>query len=354
MSALLVYNYTVDREMQRVLNMPSPDRKQYATAMEELFKEWQEAADESGDEEFKQALDELRPLRERLTRENAPAAEMLADLNRVEEKLAAARTKLEARSLDPHAAALAAAFDPMKGMSALAAALRRKDFAAAEQLARDSADKLGTPDAKTPEGAQQSAGQMAQLGRQAEERGDGQMAESLSQLNQGAKENNAQRMGEGMRGMQNAFARQNARNQSQQRIASQMRQVGFCKTSIGEGKSMARGMSLMPKLALTKSEEPGKGAGAERDPNRFGAPSELNADRTEEQLTGTASTDGESETTTMKSSDPHREAARGGIAAGFKEYEALSREAVEDENIPLAHREAIKRYFERIRPAEAP
>ena len=30
----------------------------------------------------------------------------------------------------------------------------------------------------------------------------------------------------------------------------------------------------------------------------------------------------------------------------------LSREAVEDESIPLAHRQAIRKYFELIRPAE--
>jgi len=61
-------------------------------------------------------------------------------------------------------------------------------------------------------------------------------------------------------------------------------------------------------------------------------------------------TDGESETTTVKTANGQAEAQRGTRTVRFQEYEKLSQQAIADEALPAAHREAIKRYFEKIRP----
>ena len=130
----------------------------------------------------------------------------------------------------------------------------------------------------------------------------------------------------------------------------QLAQMGQCKDCLGTGKSLARGMSLIPKLA-TQKKEGGKGAGSEIDPNRFGAETQIASHRTEEKLTGALDT-GDSEITTEKTNEKTRETISGARQAAFRQYEKLSREAIEDENIPLAHRQAIRKYFEMIRPAE--
>jgi hypothetical protein len=113
---------------------------------------------------------------------------------------------------------------------------------------------------------------------------------------------------------------------------------------------MCRGISLVPKLALMHSQKPGHGAGSETDPNRVGAPTELASDRNREHLEGVANEQGDTDTTNLTTLDPNVEhvATRG--AANFQAYEKLSQEAIADENLPLAHRQTIRRYFESIRP----
>ena len=94
----------------------------------------------------------------------------------------------------------------------------------------------------------------------------------------------------------------------------------------------------------------GHGAGRETDLNRDGNASALASDRDQQKLGGTANEQGESETTNLSTFNPPPEHAGAASQANFHAYETLSRQAVADENLPLAHRQTIKRYFESIRP----
>lgn len=105
----------------------------------------------------------------------------------------------------------------------------------------------------------------------------------------------------------------------------------------------------MPRLSMMKQQQPGKGAGSETDLNRFGAETQLASERHQETMNNIAS-EGESETTTVKTTQGQAETLRAGRTASFQEYQKLSQQAIADEAIPAAHRETIKRYFEKIRP----
>ena len=71
-------------------------------------------------------------------------------------------------------------------------------------------------------------------------------------------------------------------------------------------------------------------------------------------ITGTAG-DGASETQTESTKDPHFEQTAGSVnSAQFAAYEKLSEQATQDENLPVADRQMIKRYFEDIRPQGTP
>ncbi len=318
--------------------------------LEAVFKDWDEAGRKFDDPELRKTLEELQPLREKMAQGQLTEKEAMIALSRVETKLEAARQQLMAKSLEPAAAELAAAFDPLQGMSAMSAALRRKDFAEAEKLAAEQAEKLGQPDAKLPDGAQDSTNQerMANTANNLQQRGQEAAAQALQQAQQGMKQGDPKKMGEGMNGLKQSFGNQAKRDAEKQRLSLQLSQMGQCKNCLGEGKCLAKGMSLIPKLA---GKPGGKGAGSDTDLNRFGAETQLASNRTEEKLTGQLG-EGDSETTTEKTTEKMREAASGARQASFHQYEKLSREAVEDESIPLAHRQAIRKYFELIRPAE--
>jgi hypothetical protein len=236
-------------------------------------------------------------------------------------------------------------------MSAMAAALRRKDFGQAEKLAQELAEKLSQPGAKLPEGSEQRENQLrlANTAQTMQQRGQKGVGEALQKMEQGMQNANNQQTSQGLEGLKKNFGDQAKRDAEKQRLAAQLAQMNGAKDSLGAGKSVARGMSLLPKLADSKRH--GNGAGSEIDPNRFGAETKLASNRTEEKVTGDVS-NGDSVITTEKSLEHSKEAPSTARQASFHEYEKLSREAIEDESIPLAHREAIRKYFEMIRPAE--
>jgi hypothetical protein len=172
------------------------------------------------------------------------------------------------------------------------------------------------------------------------------MSQSLSQFSQGAKQSDCKQMSAGMCGLKGCLGQQSARNAERKRLSMQLAQLSFCKNP---GACKNPGMCFMPRLSLAKQKEPGKGAGSETDLNRFGAETQLASERHEETMNNIA-TDGESETTTVKTANGQAEAQRGTRTVSFQEYGKLSQQAIADEALPAAHREAIKRYFEKIRP----
>ena len=320
--------------------------------LEQVFKDWEEAEKKFEDPELRRIIEELKPLREKMAARQVKEKEALVALSRLEEKLEAARKAIEAHSLESSAAELASSFEPIAGMSAMASALRRKNFAQAEKHAAELAEKLAQSDAKLPAGAQELANQqrLTNTAKNLQQRGQEAASQAMQQTAQGMKQGEPKQMSDGLGGLKQSFGGQAKRDAEKQRLATQLAQMGQCKECLGTGKSLARGMSLMPKLA-TKRKRAAK-ARARRSIRIASVPeTKIASNRTEEKLTGALDT-GDSEITTEKTNEKTRETISGARQAGFRQYEKLSREAIEDENIPLAHRQAIRKYFEMIRPAE--
>ncbi len=237
-------------------------------------------------------------------------------------------------------------------MGTLAAAVRRQDFANAEAHAEQAAQQMQAPDAKTPQGAQaaEAADKFGKLAQQFGQGGNEGAQQSMSEMKNGLQQNQASEMGKGLGGLKQSLANQHARDAQKRNLSLQLRQMSMCKGGLGNKESLCQGISLVPKLSLQRSQQAGHGASRDTDPNRTGAPSALAADRNQEKLNGTANEQGESETTNLSTLDPSQEHAGSASAANFHAYETLSKQAVADENLPLAHRQTIKRYFESIRP----
>ncbi len=336
---------------------PTAQTRDTALALRQVFDDWDQSERAQHDPELRKLLDELRPLREKLARRDAAleTKEAFKELSRVEDKLAAAQAKLDAHSLQPLSADLAAALEKVDGLGTLAADVRRQDFEHAEAHAEQAARQMQAPDAKPPQGAQaaDAAGKFGQLAQQFGQQGNAGAQQSMSDLKNGLQQNQSSELSKGLGGLKQSLANQNARDAQKRNLSLQLRQMSLCKGGLGDKESLCQGISLVPKLSLQRSEQAGHGASRDTDPNHTGAPSALAADRTRENLNGTANDQGESETTNLSTLDPSPEHAAAASAANFRAYETLSRQAVADENLPLAHRQTIKRYFESIRPDHA-
>ncbi len=334
---------------------PTARARDAAQALRQVFDDWDQSERGQPDPELRRLLDDLRPLREKLARKDTALEEKEAfkELSRVEDKLAAAQAKLDAQSLQPLSPALAAALEKVDGLGTLAAAVRRRDFERAEAHAEQAARQMQASDAKTPQGAQaaEAAEKFSKLSQQFGAQGNEGAQRSMAAMKDGLQQQQASQMSKGLAGLKQSLANQNTRDAQKKNLALQLRQMKAGKDGLSNQENLSRGMSLIPKLSLQRSDKPGHGAGRETDLNRTGSASALAADRTRENLGGTANEQGESETTTLSTLDPSPEHAGAARAANFQAYEALSRQAVSDENLPLAHRQTIKRYFESIRPS---
>ena len=335
LTTLLGYQFFSYQEHLRYLANNPPPRDPRTVALEEMFKNWDEV------KELEKMMEQIAPIRERLLDLNSSEKQQFADIVRLEEIIAAERAKLDALSLEPQAGNLADALQPMEGMGALAAALRKKDFDKAVELAKEAAARLAN--GEVPKGSKEAGEAMQKLAQKIDNQA---MCQALNKFCQGAKQGDCKQMSTGMNNMQQCFSQQAARNAERKRLSTQLAQLSYSKNpDQGQG----AGMNRFPRISSSKPQEPGEGAGSETDLNRFGVATQLDSERHREEMQNTVG-EGESETRTLKSVDGQTESARGTAAVSFQEYQRLSQQAIADEALPAAHRESIKRYFEKIRP----
>jgi hypothetical protein len=319
-------------------------------AVEEVVRDWEEFVKSTEDPELKKLFGEAALLREAV-RDPEPMTAMLA-MNRLEAKMASLGDTLAAQSLSPQAARMAEALEAFEGMGAASAALRNQNFEAA---ARE-AEKLGAKLEKNPDGSstlRRSAAVAEMLASEsaaAQKRGNNQLSESLSQLSAAAKN------------CSNGTVPNRQICPALQSLREQFSKEAACKNS---GRTLATGKSQLDSLRKQLRGEPCDGApslcksqgnrpggskpGTGTDGQPLGDPTKLADAGLAEKATGTPG-EGESEITTTSASTGSAATAGAATQTELAGYLELSEKAVADESLPLAHRRAIKRYFERIRP----
>lgn len=330
-------------------NAPVPTEQ--LKPLEQVFQDWDEAQKLAPSPEMEELLKQIKPMRDQMAAGRMTEKQLFLKVSEVQARVQAAKDKLEAGSLEPMAQSLADAVKDLDGMSGLSAALQRKDFAAARDQAAQAADKYNTGAAKMPEGAsaQASAAKLGEASQKASN--DAQASSALSQMQNAVGKKDGAGMSQGLGGLKSSLAKQSQRQSQCHGLGLQLAQLSQCKSGMCQGSGIKMGL---PMLSLVKSMEPGKGAGTSTDPNRVGAPTQLDASHQEMKITGTAG-EGTSETQTESTMDPHFEQTAGSVnASQFDAYKKLSDQATEDENLPVADRQMIKRYFEDIRPQAGP
>jgi len=319
--------------------------------LEQVFQDWDNAQKIAPSPEMEELLKQIKPMRDQMASGQMTEKQMLLKLNEVQAQLQAQKDKLEASSLEPMAQSLADAVKDLDGMSGMAAALQRKDFAAAREEASQAQQKYDSGTAKMPEGAnaQTAASRLGDAAQKAAN--DAQASSSLSQMQNSVSHKDSSGMAKGLGGLKNSLGQQAQKQSQSHNLGTQLAQLGQCKNGMSNGSGISMGM---PQLSLTKSLQQQHGAGSTTDPNRFGAQTQLDASHQQMKITGTTG-DGASETQTESTNDPHLEKTASSMdKAQYAAYEKLSEQATEDENLPVADRQMIKRYFEDIRPPSNP
>ncbi len=339
------------REERRIAHQQSVLEERLALA-EEVLEDWEEFASLTEDEELKTFFAEAGRLREKLA-EHDPLQAMVA-IGQMEEQLKAMAAQVEGASIAPHAAAMAGALEAFEGMGALGAALRRNDFQAASREAARGAEALdGAPKAQTAIRRHAITSEtLAATARQAAEKGQKGLADALSAMAQKAKASDKlenRSLSPSLRALRNEFSQEAARRNRGRMAAIGRDQLNTLRQRLQGGQP-----GECPFLSLAQTNAAGQQAGRASGGNPFGDEKEIApAGRTEQASVGMGE-EGDSEITTLSDTQGSGVASGEGGAVALGDYVELSRRAVNDESLPLAHRRAIRTYFERIRPVVEP
>ena len=120
-------------------------------------------------------------------------------------------------------------------------------------------------------------------------------------------------------------------------------------TSVGGPPAEARAWKISTQTPLARSATSLK-AGRGTNETIQGGRTELAAKRDEQKIQGLKGEQGDSDTETLTTKEAE-ETARRELKEVYHKYRKLSDAVLESEDIPLGHRQTIRRYFEAIRPS---
>ncbi len=338
-----------ERQEQAALAAAREDR---VAAAEEIARDWEEFAKTTDDPELKKLFSEAARLREAV-RNKDPMAAMLA-MNRIEQKMTSLQDTLAAESLSPQATSMAEALEAFEGLGALSAALRNQNFGEATAEAGRQGARLG----KDPSGTsalrrgETVAEMLANESATAQKRGNASLAQSLSQLSSLASQNskagtvpNAP-LAQCLAPLKNLLSKEAGCKACGRAVA-----VGKCQMESLRQKFRGEQCERPPSLCKSGNcnKPGGLKAGTGTDGQPLGDPTKLPAPGEAGHVAGTMG-EGESETSTTAASSGTAATVGTGTNTPLAGYLELSERAVADESLPLAHRRAIRTYFERIRP----
>ncbi len=325
-----------------------------AVAFESLQEDWEKAAETEVAADFSEFAAAMKPLIEEMQTGELTQHDVARELTALDEQLAARQAELETRSWEDLSASLAEAMEAVAGLGPTAAALRREAFDAAAREAGKAAERLEKKQSPAidEDSAAETTRQLQALAESLQDRGNDAMAGAVRRLAEGVRDQNNPSMAQGMRQLQSGMGEQAKEGRRQEALAMGREQLEALKRMNAANQSHPSGFGP-GHLANAFGAEPGREAGQADGANPAGAPGEEEGERELAAITGQF-TEGDSVVTTRESAEGSAATTSAGQAADFATYEKLSFEAVRNENLPLNHREVIRRYFEGIRPATQP
>ena len=178
------------------------------------------------------------------------------------------------------------------------------------------------------------------------------MQSAMQRLSSGMQNQSCQSCQSGMSQLGQRLGQEGKKQGCQSCLSHQLSQLGAFRQGMCDGDKPGSCLSLYSALSFEVSQRESNSAGNATNYNRYGGETEMSANRTREEITGQMGLEGEMEVKTIAAETGQAGGISGSRNADIAHYEELSREAIENENLPIAYRQAIRRYFESIRPEE--
>lgn len=309
-----------------------------ADRMADELEELKDLNEKQADPEVEKLLKELAEKIEELKQPGVDPKEALAKLSEMEAALQKKQQQLSDPNIEASLQEVGETLSLAEPFRSAGAALSQGNLEqAAEELEKLELPKL---DRKTERAITEKLDQQAR-----QNPGDGArraLREALGQVSQGMTQGDRSRFKDGMKGLAGECKKQGQRKKLFDLLRKQCQCLSECKSEC-EGAC---------KNDSDSNKKGGKHWGLARSGNELGDKTPLLKSGEQMKLTGQESDSGEVDTETMSSPEQEQDAVRQ-YREQVEKYEQLSESVLESEPIPLGHRQAIRRYFEMIRPQAA-
>lgn len=315
------------------------------------------------DKELQEVLERLKLVQEKYDKNEMPERDMMLELARLEEQLAASAAQMGVENLAKEAAEIAPHLMANEASREIAEAVK----AARMKQAAERMEALGQKVADGELNQQQAQKLARNMGVAAQKLGakkTNSFSGDLARASEALKKGNGSSFQNAANSMSGKF-RQVGKYNQMMRMRRQLgagrarlgRRTAACPACGGKGCALCGGSGKQPGerngqgQGQSNSQKPGGLRAGTGSAQPFGEPSRL-ADSYRKMMQvsgamGDGPVDSEIEMTDGTAPGGAREASE-----VYSEYAAAAEKAIEQEEVPLSHRFHVKRYFEAIRPPE--
>ena len=303
----------------------------------ESLEELEEFNQEDMDPEIQKLLEQLSEQVEQLKEPSLDPREALAKLSEMEAALQEQQQQLTDPGTEAALQAIGEAFKLAEPLSAAGQAMAEgKMDEAAKQL-----EKLEMPelDRQTEKALKEQIEKAAENSGQGSKRS---LQEAVKQISQALGQGNRSQFKEGVAKLAGECKSQGKRKKLSDLLMKQCKCLSECKSEC-ESECKNNGLS---------NKKGGKNWGLAASGNQPGEKTSMLKSPNEMKIKGQESASGDIETETLDSPSQEQQAVRE-YQKQAQKYEQLTESVLENEPIPLGHKQTIRKYFELIRPSQS-
>ncbi len=306
-----------------------------AEIVEEDLKELLDELPEEHDPELDAIIKELLAKAAEMKEPGVDVREALAKLSEMQSALQAVAAEFNVAATDEQMKAIGEALQSAESLQEAGQALQEGQYdKASEKLA-----KLDTPKLDRKE-SRAVVDKLKKASEDAAQKGMKNLSEAAKEAAEGLDKDNPTQSKSGLNKLGESAKKQGNAKKIGAMLKKQSDKLGESKSNC-QGSSQGNGNQLAKKPSL----KAGKGTNT----NVQGDRTDLAANRNEEKIKGLKGEQGDSDVETLTTTEANEQSQRD-LKDVYHKYRKLSDAVLETEDIPLGHRQTIRRYFEAIRP----
>jgi len=313
-----------------------PGVRNVAEKEEENLKELEKFARENDDKDLEGLVKQLEAKVEEMKQPGVDVKEALAKLSEMQAAIAAKQAQYNVGLVDAQLQSLGAAMMSANPTEAAGQALQDGKF---DQAAKE-LEKLEDPPVEKKE-TKSLEEKLKQLAKAMGDVGLGQLGGATGEMAEGVKSQNKAKFRKATRELASLSKAHGKRRKLKEILDAEV-------DSLNESKGECDSQFAMRGKKPEKSTSPSNDWGLSTSGNVLGDKTKLQSKRDVKEVTGIEG-DGSSEMETTHSPEGRQAAARG-YRESYQKYKKMSESVLDSEPIPLGHRQAIRKYFELIRP----